>query len=573
MKRDAYDERIGALLERLGELQEQVSLKAGLEVPVTAAVLQELANTVEELQVADEELREANTSLVLSRQRYRELFDFAPDAYLVTNNDGIILNANHAAAALLRTPREDLETKPLTRYLAHGGREACYQLMAEAVRQRRVQDRDLAIETESGSVIPTACSIMALEQGGRAVGLLWLIRDIQERREAEARVGAALEQERRTRQALEAAQHDLFNTEERFHIALGATPVSVFQQDTDLRFTWIYASTPGSDVNQDVGKTERELFSAEDADHLTEIKRSVIESGIGTRTEVPIQRPDGLHYYDVSLEPLRDGDGRIVGLTGAALDITERRRERDWLEKMNSQLEDAVAERTMELQDANARLRRLTRQAVLRQEEERRLVSRELHDEAGQALTALKMSLDMIREELPQEMEPLRCRLDEVISVAGKTLEDIRTLAQDLHPPALDNVNLDAALEGLCHSFARLSVIETDCAGMSLPETDAEIKLSLYRFLQEALANVVRHAQAHRASIRWGVKRNEMFVSVEDDGKGFDREAQLAEPSPANGLGLVGMHERLRMVGGWLDIDSEPGRGTRLVAHVPFKGD
>ncbi len=573
MKRDVYDRRIEALLKRLDILQEEASRKSGLDAPVTAAMLQELTNTTEELQVADEELREANNGLVLSRQRYQELFDFAPDAYLVTNVDGVILQANHAAAQLLKTSVAELTNKLLTHYAPEGQRDTFHRLMIEAVRQKRIRDRDFELHVADDVIIPAACSIIALQDKDETVGLLWLVRDIRERRQAEAEVAVTLGRERRLRQQLEAAQQDLRLTGQRFRVALGSSPVTVFQQDIDLRYTWIHRTSPGFDANTFMGKTDDDLLSPADAHHLTSLKRAVLESGTGTRAEVAIQREDGQHFYDLTLEVLPDGSGRIIGITGAAFDVTERRRERDWLEKMKAQLEEAVAVRTLELQDANARLRRLTQQAVLNQEEERRIVSRELHDEAGQALTALKLSLDMIREELPEGSESLRCRIDEVISMAGKTLEDIRVLAHDLRPPALDNVDLDVALDGLCRDFGHLGRIQMDCAGMALPETNSAVKVCLYRFLQEALSNVARHAEAQNASVRWALQAGDLIVSVSDDGKGFDREAQLSGEVQGDGLGLMGMQERLKMLGGWLEIETEPGQGTRLVAHVPFKGD
>jgi signal transduction histidine kinase len=254
------------------------------------------------------------------------------------------------------------------------------------------------------------------------------------------------------------------------------------------------------------------------------------------------------------------------------------------LVKANRQLQQEIAEREqVEAQriamlqvlekemivriEVEQRLERLAQQAVSAQEEERRRVSRELHDEAGQALTALKISLELARSDLPDGSDLLYQRVGEAIALTDATIEQIRLLAQGLRPPALDTVGLNAAQESFCRDFAQRTQLSVDYVGVELRSLPDAVGISLYRFLQEALTNVAKHADARHIRVELRQDAEAISLLVEDDGRGFDPEAVL-HLQPA-GIGLLGMQERLKLLGGWLEITSRPGQGACLIAYVP----
>lgn len=211
---------------------------------------------------------------------------------------------------------------------------------------------------------------------------------------------------------------------------------------------------------------------------------------------------------------------------------------------------------------------RVAREALQRvvtaQELERRRLARELHDETGQALTSILLGLRGLEE--AGDPEELRKAVTEVRDLVRSTLQDVRQLAVELRPKALDDFGLVAALERLTQSFAEQTGLSVEFEP-ALPEgrLPPEVETALYRIVQESLTNIVKHARATRVSVVLTRKDDSVSVVVEDDGVGF-------EPGRARegGLGLVGMRERVGLLGGRVTVESRPGAGTTFVAEVPL---
>jgi signal transduction histidine kinase len=204
------------------------------------------------------------------------------------------------------------------------------------------------------------------------------------------------------------------------------------------------------------------------------------------------------------------------------------------------------------------------RRVVEAQELERRRLARELHDETGQALTSILLGLKGLEERMDDAES--REAAEELRELVVSTLQDVRRLAVELRPSALDDFGLVAALERLTGSFAEQTGIAVDfqtaLAEERLPE---EVETAIYRIVQESLTNVVKHARARRVSILLARKDGAVKAVVEDDGQGFD------PAEPTGGSGLVGMRERLALLGGRLAVESAPDRGTTVAAEVPVR--
>jgi signal transduction histidine kinase len=253
---------------------------------------------------------------------------------------------------------------------------------------------------------------------------------------------------------------------------------------------------------------------------------------------------------ELSITPLVYG-GQEAAL-GSVRDITQRK------------------QAEVELRASREQLQRLARQLVSAQEDERKRLAHALHDEAGQALTALKISLELMAQDLEEPCAFLRPRVADAVTLTDQTTSRIRLLAQDLRPPALDSVGLNPTLEGFCHDFAQRTRLGVDYQGADLRGLPEEVNITLYRFLQEAMTNVARHARANEVDVLLQSDAGAIFLSVEDNGRGFDLQTRPSAPGRPEGMGLVGMQERVESLGGQLEVESEPGKGTRLTACIPL---
>jgi signal transduction histidine kinase len=213
---------------------------------------------------------------------------------------------------------------------------------------------------------------------------------------------------------------------------------------------------------------------------------------------------------------------------------------------------------------AESELRRLSNQLILVQEEERRIISRELHDEVGQVLTGLRMELGTLSYGKSDEV--FRIRLESVKELTEKALLSVRNLALLLRPSMLDDLGLEPALRWQAKEFSRRTGVPVSVTiRSSLDQFPEPIRICLYRIIQEALTNCSKHAKAHRVALTIKAEGGVVFASVQDDGIGFD--AQHLQQT--QGLGLLGMEERVRALQGHVTVTSRPGTGTLVNLSLP----
>jgi signal transduction histidine kinase len=226
-----------------------------------------------------------------------------------------------------------------------------------------------------------------------------------------------------------------------------------------------------------------------------------------------------------------------------------------------------------EIQQREDTRRQLLAKVISAQEEERKRIARELHDESTQALTALIMSTQAAQDALPQGLDREKERLARAKAQAVRVLVEMRQMILDLRPTALDDLGLIPAIRWYAETHLQpLGIhfsIKAVGAKRRLPP---QIETSLFRISQEAINNVAKHSRAKKTTIQLEVRGEEARCSVEDDGVGFDVEACLARRDPDQGLGLLGVRERVSLLGGSLTIESGPGKGTKLQVTIPLTG-
>jgi signal transduction histidine kinase len=213
-------------------------------------------------------------------------------------------------------------------------------------------------------------------------------------------------------------------------------------------------------------------------------------------------------------------------------------------------------------------LREMAERVVAAQEEERKRLSRELHDDLGQALIAHALSLQNLQSELPIQPELLNTKLDTLIADTNQTISKMHLLAHDIRPTLLDTLGLRSALETYSREFSfRTGLPVIFEADLNLPEMSDVYSITLYRILQETLTNVIKHSQAKQVWVELSTEEQNIILTIQDNGIGFTPE----ENDPRNGLGIIGLKERLTLVGGELMISSSTTKGTIISAHLPLE--
>jgi PAS domain S-box-containing protein len=322
------------------------------------------------------------------------------------------------------------------------------------------------------------------------------------------------------------------------------------------------------------------LFHA-DGSHMAHCDTPValaLSMGVSVHEEeVVIGRPDGSRVHvSVHIDPIRNPDGRIIGVVNFFTDLTERKREEGVRENLlqeaqtrSTELQEARGQLEYKIERRTKALRHLSSKLIHVQDDERRRIARELHDSVGQYLSALGMGLAKLEKGSSTSSETLiECQqlLDQCIS-------ETRTLSYLLHPPLLDEVGFSSAATNYVEEFARRSRIETE-ASLDLPyRLPADTEILLFRVLQESLTNIHRHSGSSRAKIQAGIDGASVYLEIKDHGLGIPREALESFNTSGNGVGvgLAGIRERVREVDGKLDLSSTTD-GTILRVSVPVAG-
>ena len=292
----------------------------------------------------------------------------------------------------------------------------------------------------------------------------------------------------------------------------------------------------------------------DDRENVRRVAReSLLPGRSGGEVEYRYANPDGAYSwnYDRWLV-MRDASGQPQYLEGIVIDDTKRK----------------LAEEA--LRESRKKLRRLSSYLLKAQEIERRRISLELHDELGQALTALKLQIGSIKKKLRADELGLREDCEHTLKYVDQIIENVRRLSHDLSPSILEDLGLDASLRLLLKEFAKHSnvTVRMDAADVD-GFFSAENQVIIYRIFQEALTNIKKHAEALHI---WAtIKHHDGRVTfrIRDDGKGFDVKQPLSKSSDERVLGLTAMDERARMLGGKLSISSRKGQGTEIFVQIP----
>lgn len=347
----------------------------------------------------------------------------------------------------------------------------------------------------------------------------------------------------------------------RAFLATGATVA--WMKDAEGRYVYLspnFERRFGVKLADWQGKTDAELWPREIADAFGANDTAVLRDNRVIEAVEEAQNPDGSRSWWQSHKfPYRDEAGkRYVG--GLAVEITDRKR-----------AEEELRQSQEELRTQRAQLQALTSKLITAQENERQRIARDLHDDISQRLAALVIDIaslerapPVLPELIPQALAPVRERLEQLSN-------DIHDLAYGLHPSLLQHAGLQPAVEDHVHQVMKRSGLQIVLQARAVPVSlSPDRSICLFRVLQESLQNIVKHAKATHVTVKLSGSSKGVGISVTDNGKGFTVSDKSVHQK---GLGLISMHERLRLLNGFLRVHSRPADGTKVCAWIPFKGD
>jgi PAS domain S-box-containing protein len=478
--------------------------------------------------ITESKMLQAERERVLERLRLQ--IARLPLGYIHLDANGCVLDWNPAAEKLFGYTRDEALGRPCLELIVPAPiddhvKEILRRIWAGDMHAHSVNEN----RTKDGRVITCEwINTPLIEADGSFVGVISLAQDVTARKRAE---------EALARDALLLA-----NVRDSV-IVTDLEGIVTFWNDGATRlFGWGAEEMVGRPLVERVPEVARAGMAA---------ATQAISEGNEFAGEWEDYRKDGSRVWiDARVTRITDASGRPVGLMGLAHDISDRKK----------------AERA--LREYAERSQGLSRRVVEVQEEERRHLARELHDEIGQSLTAIGITLQAVKRsggaaELPQ--------LEECIGIVDHAIQQVRHLSLDLRPAMLDDLGLVSALRWyLDHQAQRVGYRARLAADIDEARVGPAIAIAAFRVAQEALTNVARHARARRVDVRLRLPNGDLRLVVRDDGAGFDPEATHQRGDCGEGLGLLGMRERAALLGGRVKIRSAPGRGTEVRLTIPL---
>lgn len=488
------------------------------------------------VQLADiTDYRRLSERIAVNEQRFRSLFSQNPDAVCSMDLQGRLVEANRCTEELTGYPEQQLCDYHWDNLVDERDRKAAKESFEAALQGNPCSYR-CRVRSRSGRKALVQVTYIPIVVNGRVTGVFGVARDRTER--------YRLKESRRLLQACMAQIHDVIIITETDPLDPPG-PRIVYVNEGVERMT-------GYRPDEVLGNTPR-MFQGPDTDRAALRRiRKALERREPIKEVLVNYCKDGVPFWnEIEIVPIPSpGVGGRSYFAAVQRDITQTKR------------------REAELRHSREELRQLTRAQEGVLEQERRRIARDLHDELGQTLTALKLNLNLAVDQMGELTGEHRQHLESTIESVDDAVEKVREISSNLRPPILDDLGFEAAAEWLLSRWAGRDGL--DVKWHSEPADDGvvrgEVATALYRILQECMTNVSRHSEASVVTIHYRENETSASLEVRDDGAGFD-------PAVAGhyGSGLVGIRERAAMLGGNLSVESASGKGVRIRVELPLE--
>jgi PAS domain S-box-containing protein len=505
------------------------------------------------------ERKRIEQEMQVSAARYRSLIETQADVIARSDLEGRLTYVNDAYCRMFGMRREDLigtkfyptvlpEDLPISQSALQHIQEPPYRVTTET--RHPTPSGIRWISWENTAVVDDSGNVLELQGTGR---------DVTERKQAQE---ALRKSEERYREFIGLSSEGIarFETDEPIDTSLPeAEQVELLRRHGRLaECNQAYARMYGAEKAEEILGMTLEQMMDHSRSYDLELIRSFVRSGYRVvGAESNDSDPQGhLRHFSRSLDGVVE-DGRLVRAWLHQHETTQQKLAEEGLRE---------SERVLRRNDED--LRRLAGQLIYAQEEERRRLARELHDDLSQRLAILSMDADALQQELSESEESLRTRIRDVQSRIVEFSTEIHGISRRLHPSIIETLGLARAIASECSNFAQREHIEVQCDAQPIPAgVSSDVSLCIFRIVQEGLRNVARHAHASKVRVGLNVEEGALHLCIQDDGVGFNSD----EGGKRRGLGLASINERIRLIQGCVTIDSAPGKGTVIGVSVPLE--
>jgi PAS domain S-box-containing protein len=500
-----------------------------LQPEETRKILHELRVHQIELEMQNEELLRVQLELDAARTRYFDLYDLAPVGYCILSEKGLVLENNLTAAKLFVMTREALLNQPISRFIHKEDQDIYYFHRNQLAEASLPQACDLRMVKSDGMPFWAHLTAAAVRDTNGNFRSRVVINDITEQKLA---VEALRKSEESLRKILQTAMDGFWITDMRGHI---------------LEVNDAYCQMSGYSKAELLAMSISDLEAVEPSAAVAAHMKKIEAQG-EDRFETCHRRKDGgILDVEVSVQWKCVDGGRMVAFQR---DITKRKQ-------------------------ADEKIHQLYHLLVQSQENERQVISHELHESIAQNLSAMKINIDEIYNDSSMTSPKLQEKLTASSGLLSQAIKDIKNLVYDLRPPGLDEMGLVKALQIYCEEFSQNQNVKVDfqSTGMSSIDLARKTELHIYRLIQEALVNIRKHADADHAAIHLMGSYPNIILRIEDNGRGFDVNAQALLSAASKRMGIHGMQERVNRLEGQMIIQSQPMKGTKILIKIPISGN
>jgi PAS domain S-box-containing protein len=519
-----------------------------------------------ELEMQNEELRKSQSETERSRKAYQDLWELSPVGHLIVDFAGRVIAVNRAVQRLFGRPENALLNERFSTLVAPESRVPVRLMFERAVVAGLAERQEIRILKPGDAIHICLMEVSSLGGEPGREQMQAVLTDITDHKRAEEAVREAADK-LEMKVEKRAAELVAANKKLRQEIKVRNEAEKELQASEMLLSTTFAAL---QDLLIVIDKDFRVLISNwKGHDYISENKRqghpycyevflnrkkpcnpchAMKVFATGEANQFEDTNPIDGKIRDIRMIPMFDDEGKVAAIVEHLRDITDQKQ-------------------------ANEQIRSLSQQLIKAQEDERQMISRELHDRVAQDLSTLLIGLNTISDHLPNVIPEVQKKALELSEIVQGTINVVRDLSYELRLPGLDGIGLIPALSMYCEEFAEKHGLKVDFQSLGLKDLrlDFETEMNLYRLIQEGLNNIHKHAAASLATVKIVGTYPNIIMRIEDNGQGFDVEKRARTAYSEKRMGLRSMTERVRLIQGEMTIQSQPMKGTRILIKFPYQ--